>query len=163
MIFLICFKLKDKRLLFLLLYKRWNHANLLQKSHLSNHQLKKWEKMTKTFLHQSTQINLSSAQWKIAWLLLKRTFNKTMTKTLLKKLGVVKEEDKSRSKRKTWAICTCKKLSKILQRRALINLLMVKSHWQSLLSKEWEILKIKRTKRTKRILRPLIESLQLKF
>lgn len=154
-------KLKDKRLQ--LPYKRWNLSSLHQKNLRSNPQLKKREKMTKTSRHQSTQKNLTSAQWNLAQHLLKRLFKVAMIKTLLKKIGWAKEEDKNKIKMKTWAVYTYKNQSKVPQRRVTTKTPKVKHPCQSPLSKGWGTSKTKRTKRIKRILRPHIENLLRKF
>ena len=119
--------------------------------------------MTKTSRHQSIQKNHTSAQWKVALHLLKRLFKVAMIKTLLKKIGWAKEEDKNKIKMKTWAVYTYKNQSKVPQRRATTKMLKAKLPSQCPLSKEWETLKTKRTKRIKKILRPPTENLLRKF
>ena len=115
----------------------------------------------RTSRHRNTLRSLTLAPWKIALVLRKKPFRIIMIKTLLKKIGWAKGEDKNKSKMKIWAIFTCKRPSKILRRSAMTK--KVRHHFQSLLWRGWEILKTRKTRRIKRILRPLTENLQRKF
>lgn len=63
-----------------------------------------------------------------------------------------------------WTICICKTVNKtLLKRTKWKKIWRTRLHFQSLQSRGWEDLKTKIISRIKKILRPLTESLQLKF